>query len=381
MRILIAPDKFKGTLTAGDAVDAMAAAVRRVHPSWEAVLTPLADGGEGTSELLTLACKGRFQQTSVADPLFRPIGCQYGISPDGTTAFIDLAQASGLTRLAPQERNPMRTTSLGTGELIAHAVGQRVSRIVLGLGGSATMDAGLGILHALGVHFLDENRNMLLPVGDSVGKVEYIDIHNLRFRSDRTELILLHDTSASLLGDNGAEGVMTFARQKGLKEKDYEFLRSSFAHFSNLLEAQYGTNAKTPGLGAAGGAALACSALLPVQLQSGAKWIMDQLHMDALIQDADLILTGEGCIDATSFQGKCLSELLRRAQHQGKQVIAVAGRSTLTPESLQAAGLADTTTLLPPEAGPDQTSPSPYTDLIEATVRLLKGLAPRITGA
>lgn len=378
MRILIAPDKFKGTLSAADAAEAMAEAVRRVHPTWEAIIMPLADGGEGTADLLTNACKGRFQQTSVADPLFRPIGGHYGVSPDGSTAFIDIAQASGLTRLAPAERNPMRTTSLGTGELLAHAMTQRIPRIILGLGGSATIDGGIGILHALGVQFLDEHRKMLLPTGENVGKIEYIDASKLRFRADRTELILLCDTHASLLGDNGAEGVMTYARQKGLKDKDYEVMRSSIAHFSNLLEAKYGTQPKTPGFGAAGGAALACSALLTVQLLSGAKWIMDQLQIDAVIDGADLILTGEGCIDATSFQGKCLHELLNRAKQQGKPVVAIAGRSTLTPEDLQAAGIQASATLLPESAAEGEVSPSPYLDLIEATVRLLKDMVPRI---
>lgn len=380
MRILIAPDKFKGTLSASDVAEAMAEAVRRVHPDWEAIMMPLADGGEGTSALLTEACKGRFQQTSVADPLFRPIGGQYGISPDESTAFIDMAQASGLSRLAPQERNPMRTSSLGTGELLAHALTKRIPRIIVGLGGSATIDGGIGILHALGVHFLDEHRAMLLPIGDNVGKIEYIDASNLRFRAERTELIFLYDTHASLLGDNGAGGVMTYAKQKGLKDSDYERLRSSIAHFSNLLEAKYGTNPKTPGMGAAGGAALACSALLPVKLLPGAKWIMDQLELDAIIHSVDLILTGEGCIDATTFQGKCLDELLRRAKLQAKPVVAVAGRSTLTREDLQAAGIQDSTTLLPPETEAELVSPTPYVDVIEATVRLLKGLAPRIVG-
>lgn len=380
MRILIAPDKFKGTLSASEAAEAMAEAVRRVHPDWEAIISPLADGGEGTADLLTQACKGRMRQTSVADPLFRPVGCQYGVSPDDSTAFIDMAQASGLSRLAPQERNPMRTTSLGTGELIAHAIGQRIPRIIVGLGGSATIDGGIGILHALGVHFLDERRTMLMPTGENVGKIEYIDTSKLRFRPERTELVLLYDTHVSLLGDNGNEGVMTYAQQKGVKEKDYEVLRSSIAHFSNLLEVKYSTNPKTPGFGAAGGAALACSAILSVKLLSGSKWIMDQLEMDAVIDSVDLILTGEGSIDATSFQGKCLGELIRRAQIQNKPVIAVSGRSTLTKEALNDAGISDSATLVPPDTDPDLVSPTPYLDLIEATVKLLKGMAPRIVG-
>ena len=375
MRILIAPDKFKGTLTAQEAAEAMAEAVRRHHPAWEAQLFPLADGGEGTADLLTQACGGTTITLSAADPLFRQVRCEYGLSPDGTTAFIDLAQASGLNRLLPRERNPMRTSTVGTGELISHALNRRVKRIIVGLGGSATMDAGTGILHGLGVQFKGEDMKMLLPTGGNMGRIEYIQTEGLRFRRGQAELIFLYDTHATLLGDSGIEGVMTYGPQKGLKKEDFALLNASFGHFANLVQSKYGTTRKVPGFGAAGGAAFAPSALLPIQLVSGANWIMDQLGIDEAIHAADFVLTGEGQIDQTSLDGKCLGALLERTTRQSKPLLAITGFSQLSTSELQKAGLAGVETL---SASPDTIPENPYQALRDATTHLLQTLAPRL---
>ncbi|HEX2899651.1 MAG TPA: glycerate kinase, partial [Bacteroidia bacterium] len=156
MKVLIAPDKFKGSLTAAEAAAAMAAGVKRHNPAWSVQLLPVADGGEGTAEVLTAASGGSFVQARASDPFLRYVSCQYGVSADGTTAFINMAEASGLQRLQSHEVNAFRTSSIGTGQLIVHALGRKCTRIVLGLGGTATIDCGMGIAHALGISFLDE---------------------------------------------------------------------------------------------------------------------------------------------------------------------------------------------------------------------------------
>jgi glycerate 2-kinase len=230
----------------------------------------------------------------------------------------------------------MSNSTIGTGQLIAHAIGRRCKRIVLGLGGSATMDCGMGIAHALGVVFTGEAGVRLSPIASSLRKVEYISRDNLRPEVPRTEMLLLTDVSNALLGEDGA---MQYAAQKGLKEADRPKLDAALHHFANLMEALYGTNCKLPGMGAAGGAALCCVGLLGAKMAPGAAFVLEALQAPVAIADADVILTGEGHLDAQSLRGKAAVSLARLAQVQGKPVAAICGQVSLGDTELRSAGI------------------------------------------
>lgn len=350
MRVLIAPDKFKGTLSAELAADAMREAVMDLHPEWEVELLPMADGGEGTAEMLTLGSGGAMYKVSASDPLFRQVSCEMGFSADGSTAFIDSAEAAGLHRLAPAERNPMRTSSRGVGEMMMHAIQRRVKRIVVGLGGTATMDAGTGILQALGVTMLNEDSRNLMPTGGNLGKIEYLNADGFALKHSKIEIIFLHDVALPLLDESYMGGVMMFGEQKGLKEEDRPILHAAFGNFRNLMESTYKGQPKLPGMGAAGGAAFALACLYPVRLEPGAAWVAQAIGMEKAIHEADLILTGEGRLDATTPDGKCVFVIAEMALRQGKRVVAVVGKNALSPAQSEEMGIQRVQPILPDDA-------------------------------
>lgn len=373
MKILIAPDKFRGTLTAMEAATAMAEGVRRYNPDWEVRLLPMADGGEGTAEVLTRATHGTMVRARASDPYLRYVGCEYGVSGDGTTAFIDLAEASGLQRLQPSEVNAMRTSSLGTGQLIFHALNQKYSRIVLGLGGSATMDCGTGIAHALGISFQDELHNVVSPIGGNLSKIEFIQSTKRHPGLSKANFIVLADVALPLLGE---EGAMQFAEQKGVPEADRPRIAANLEHFANLMEANHGIVVRTPGMGAAGGAALSCMGLLGAKMASGAEFVMDVLQVPQAISESDLVITGEGSLDLQSLHGKAAISLSRAAQRQSKPVLAVCGRIGLSPELQLEAGITMSGALVG-----DAGAPLPQDSAKELALRteeLLRELAPKL---
>ena len=378
MKVLIAPDKFKGSLTAAEAAQAMAEAVARHNPSWQVQMVPLADGGEGTAELLTAASNGSIVTCTAADAVFRPVRCEYGISADGTTAFIDASEASGMKRLSPNERNPLRCSSRGTGEIMVQAFHKRVKRIVVGLGGTASMEAGTGIIHALGVVLLGENRKPLMPTGANLGKIEYLDLSKFAFRESRIEVIFLSDVHLPLLEDAPEGGVMRFGKQKGLKEEDGIFIHAAFGKFRNFMESEYRGQPKLPGMGAGGGAAFALSSIYPCKLQSGADWVLRELGLEAAIHNADLIITGEGTLDATTLDGKCISALARLASRQEKPVMAVVGRNALSAQQTETLGLKAVESIEEIDTGLEPDAMAAFDGLVHATTRMLRNMAPRL---
>ncbi|MFN8393620.1 MAG: glycerate kinase [Bacteroidia bacterium] len=373
MKILIAPDKFRGTLTANEAAKAMAEGVRRYNPDWEVRLLPIADGGEGTAEVLTLASGGTMVSARASDPYLRYVACEYGVSGDGTTAFIDMAAASGLHRLQASEVNAMKTSSLGTGQLIFHALNRKCSRIVLGLGGTATMDCGTGIAHALGISFLDELQRVVAPIGGNLGKIEFIDISKRFPALNKANFIVLADVALPLLGE---EGAMLFADQKGITEADRARISGNLAHFANLMEASHGTVARTPGMGAAGGAALGCMGLLGAKLAFGADFVMEALQVPQAISEADLVITGEGMLDDQSLHGKAAIALSRAAQRQSKPVLAICGKISLAPEQQQEAGITMSGALVGELDG--QLPEDSARELAIRTEEMLRELAPKL---
>jgi glycerate 2-kinase len=375
MNILIAPDKFKGTLSALEAAQAMAEGVAKYNPDWSVRLLPIADGGEGTAELLTHAYGGAMVRTQASDALFRAVTCSYGISKDGATAFIDLAEASGMQRLLPEEVNALRTSTIGTGQLIGHAISKKCKRIVLGLGGSATIDCGTGIAHALGILFLDDQHRMVSPIGGNLGQIEFIEDRARRLIPGKVELILLADVMNPLLGD---EGVMHFASQKGIQGDNATLLAAKIRHFANFMEAKYGWAAKTPGMGAAGGAAVVCTTLLGGKIAPGADFVLDVLGANQAIADADIVLTGEGHLDAQSLLGKATISLARRAEAQGKPVVAICGQISLGMDEQMAAGIRLSGALYRGEADWEKVQHESYKELVLRTGEMLAEFAPSL---
>ncbi|MEQ1588006.1 MAG: glycerate kinase, partial [Cyclobacteriaceae bacterium] len=236
MTILIAPDKFKGSLSAKGVCEAVRTGLLKLDPSLSIITVPLADGGEGTSELLTINSRGSVINCSVSDPLFRKVNASYGISGDGTTAFIEMASASGLHLLTKEERNPLNTTTYGTGELIKDAIERGVNKIILAIGGSATNDAGIGMAAALGMKFIDKNGNELQPIGSNLIHIHSIvDAHFLP-KKNKIQFVVLCDVDNELYGPSGAAFV--YGPQKGADAQTVQLLDQGLKHFASVVEKE-----------------------------------------------------------------------------------------------------------------------------------------------
>ncbi|GAA1666773.1 glycerate kinase [Glycomyces endophyticus] len=322
MRILIAPDKFAGTMSAGEAADAVAEGWLRARPGDTAETLPLADGGPGFTEVLARAKpQARLRTVDTCDPLGRPIRADYLL--DGDTAYIESAAACGLHLLAPGERDPERTTSFGVGLLIAHAVESGARRVVIGLGGSSTNDAGAGMLTALGCVFRDVAGEPVPYGGGGLTSVHAIE------GQPRTRGVIFTaatDVDSPLLGPGGATHV--FGPQKGADARAVESLERAVGHFARTLEDALGLHgaAENPGAGAAGGIGFALF-LLGGSRESGARLTCDAVGLDAKIAAADLVITGEGSFDAQSLRGKLAAEVAQGAAAHGRPCVVMAGRA------------------------------------------------------
>lgn len=352
-RILIAPDSYKGCLSAAEVAGAMARAVRRALPHCEVVELPIADGGEGFSDALLASCGGKRFLRTVSDPLGRPVEAAYCILTDGT-AVIGTAAASGLPLLSEDERDPLITSSFGTGELIRDAIRNGCRNILVGLGGSATHDAGTGLLSALGFRFLDEDGRPLKGCGANLDHIRRIDRSAVLPALKEVRFTAACDVQTVICGPGGAAEV--FAPQKGADPGTVRQLDEGTARFAALILAETGIDLRSlPGSGAAGGIGGALAALLGARLVSGIDLVLDAAGFDALLRDSDLVLTGEGRIDAQSGAGKAVWGVLQRARRAGVPVIAIGGRVTADAGALPFAGcyaLAD-------ENVPDQVAMQP----------------------
>lgn len=318
-----------------------------MHPDIDTQLLPLADGGEGTAEILTYHSQGQWVMVKVRDPLGRPHLAGFGLSSDGQTAFLDMAQAAGLPLLSPQERNPLHTTTYGVGELILAAVQKGARRILLGIGGSATNDAGMGMAAALGYRFLDKEGNLLDPVGGSLGKVARIDTSNILSELKTLQTSVLCDVNNPLYGLQGAANV--YAPQKGADATAVERLDRGLAHFAKIAGQWLGADySQTPGAGAAGGLGFGAMAFLGAQLQPGINTILDQIDFEQHLQKADLLITGEGKLDRQTLQGKLIGGLTSRAKEYGVPVIALCGQLAINEEELMALGIREAHSIMQP---------------------------------
>ena len=366
MKILIAADSFKDALPALEVCQAMARGLRRALPQSETILFPMADGGEGTAEILTYHSRGQWVEKEVNDPFFRPVTAGYGLSGDGRTAFIEMAAASGLPLLKPEERSALRTTTFGTGELILDAIQRGATKILLGIGGSATNDAGMGMAAALGYRFFDEKGERLPATGENLAKASTIDNSHLLADLEGVEVEVLCDVDNPLFGEKGAAYV--YAPQKGADADDVALLDKGLRHFALLLENKFGEDfAAVPGAGAAGGMGAGALAFLGAMLRPGIQTVMELTGFDARLEQADLVITGEGKVDEQTLYGKLILGITRKAAARQIPVLAFCGTLEATPAQIQAIGLQAAFSLL--------TRPCTLEEAIAATADQLEQLA------
>ena len=349
MKIVIASDSFKGSLASMEVARSVEMGILDVFPSCDIVKVAVADGGEGTMDALCQSLGGRFIRIPVEDPIGRTINASYVILEDGNTAVLEMSSASGLTLLTPAERNPMLTSTYGTGQLIDDAIGRGCRRFLVGIGGSATNDAGMGMLTALGYRFLDAEGNELPGAGASLSKVCGIDCSGVSQAVRDSEFIVACDVDSPLYGPDGAAYV--FAPQKGADSDMVKALDDGLRHYADVVASYTGKipmhggpsctgetsimkdAASMPGAGAAGGLGYAFVAFFGARLQRGVDMVLDAVGFDSIIEGADLVITGEGRIDAQTLTGKTPYGVLQRASRQNIPVIALAGSVALDDSS------------------------------------------------
>ena len=324
MKIVIAPDSFKESLTALEVANAIESGFKRIFPNAEYVKLPMADGGEGTVQSLVDATQGRLIEAEVTAPLGNQVKSFFGLSGDGKTAIIEMAAASGLHLVPIDKRNPCQTTSFGTGELIKQALDLGVQHIILGIGGSATNDGGAGMLQALGLRLLDKNGQSIGFGGAALSNLAEIQISDLDPRLQHIQIEVACDVNNPLCGERGASAI--FGPQKGATPEMVKELDAALAHFAEIAERDCGKQIKEqPGAGAAGGMGGGLLLLPNVQLKAGVQIVLDNLKLAEQVKEADLVITGEGRMDAQSILGKTPIGVARTAKQFNRLVIAIVG--------------------------------------------------------
>ncbi|MFC9353653.1 glycerate kinase [Arthrobacter sp. NPDC057013] len=346
MRILIAPDKFKGSLTAVEAAAAIAEGALRVYPDAVTTQFPVADGGEGTLEA-AVAAGYEERINAVVGPILAPIGAAWALRKDvsgATTAVIETAQASGLAHMEPTPENSLRAHSYGCGQLIAAALDAGATEIVLGVGGSAMTDAGSGALRALGLKPLDAAGNVVPLGGGSLADAVSLDVTGLDPRLSAVRFRIACDVQSPLYGTTGAAHV--FGRQKGADDDAVEKLDAGLRNWASLLREATGRDVNVPGAGAAGGFPASFLAFTQATLEGGFALVAALTGLAEKLADADLVITGEGSMDSQSLTGKAPIALAEAARERGIPVVAVAGRILVTPEELAEHGVVAAAQLL-----------------------------------
>jgi glycerate kinase len=325
MHILIAPNAFKNSLSAAEAAQAIQ---RGFHPPLTTECFPVGDGGDGTGDLLIERLGGQRIAAQVRDPFARPLSTWWGLAGDGRTAIIEMANASGLRLMDRNELNPLKASSIGTGDLILAALDKQVDRIIIGMGGSATVDGSAGILQALGVRFLNANGQLLENLPGSLTDLASIDMKGLDPRMGKVELTVLCDVANPFTGPQGAAAV--FGPQKGASERDVQHLDACLLQLARVIHTQTGKLLSTlPRAGTAGGAAGGLYGVLGARLVSGIDYFLEITGFEDALDRCDWVITGEGSIDEQTLQGKAPHGVATRAKKKGKPVIALAGKVPL----------------------------------------------------
>lgn len=338
LQVVIAPDSFKGSLSSWEVAKAMERGVQRVVPQAELTLLPLSDGGEGLVDALVVASGGELLEVDVSGPLGTPVTAKLGLMGGGQTAVIEMAQASGLILVPENERNPLVTTTFGTGELISKALDLGSTHLIIGIGGSATNDGGMGMAQALGFRFLDAQGEPLGSGGGELARLARIDASRMDPRLSDVRIEVACDVNNPLTGPTGASQI--YGPQKGATPAMVEFLDAALARYDLILQRDLRQNVgKVPGAGAAGGLGAALMALLGGTLVSGIELVLDVLAFDEKAKGADLVLTGEGKFDAQSAYGKVPVGVARRARELGVPCVVVAGSVLPSAEILHGEGV------------------------------------------
>jgi glycerate kinase len=338
MKIVLAPDKFKGSLTGLEFCKAVQIGLLKVIPNAEIVFLPLADGGDGTIEVVNYYLKGNLVQLQVKNPLFIKCSATYLFAPDSKIAFIEMAEASGLKLLKPSEFDCKNATTFGTGQLIADAIKRGANEIILGIGGSATNDCGIGMATALGYRFLDENGLEVQPIGASLSKIKEIDDSQINKGLKSVKFKIACDVTNPLYGKNGAAYV--YAEQKGATEKDIKILDKGLEDFSKVLNAKFDIKSQeVVGAGAAGGMGIASRVFLDGELISGITLMKTLSQFDKQIKNADWIITGEGKLDEQTLSGKTIHGIIDEAKKHNIKVAAFCGKLDLTKNQLEQFGI------------------------------------------
>ena len=369
MSILIAPDKFKGSLTAIEVCDAIASGLRQTHPNINIISIAMADGGEGTCELLTQYFNGDTISIEVTGPTFEKITADYGISKDGSTAFIEMAKASGLQLLKQENRNPLFTTTVGTGELIKNALDRGVKKILIGIGGSATNDAGIGMAQALGFDFFDSNNNSLKPIGENLIRLSSIGTDHIHPRIKEVEFLALCDVDNPLFGPKGAAYI--YAPQKGANEEAVKLLDDGLRNFEAVAQRTFKTFVNFPGAGAGGGLPGGAKAFLNITIHRGMDYIIHTTGLEEKIKQSDLIITGEGKIDQQTLAGKVVMEIGMLGLKYNKRVIAITGKCELPTQDLQKIGITSVISLVDQDVSENEAMTSAYRLIQKKTKNLI----------
>jgi glycerate kinase len=326
MKIVIAPDSFKGNLDAAQVADAIAAGIREVLPEAEIIKVPMADGGEGTVRALVAATGGRLLQQEVTEPLGGKVKAEFGIieSEGRLTAVIEMAAASGLPLVPPAKRNPLLTTTYGTGELIRAGLDQGCREFIIGIGGSATVDGGAGMAQALGVELLDERGNQIGLGGGALKQLRRISLERIDPRVKAAKFIVACDVKSPLLGPTGA--AYCYGPQKGATPQMVRILEEALAYYAGVIVREIGKDLKDlPGTGAAGGLGVSLLAFFDAVLKPGIEIVIEATHLEEKLRGANLVITGEGRIDSQTAQGKTPVGVAQLAKKYRIPVIALAG--------------------------------------------------------
>ena len=327
MKVLIAPDKFKNSLDALQVCNAIADAITEAGINFTARMVPMADGGEGTCDMLTEFSKGKKIKVRVLDPFFREIDGAFGISGDGKTAFVEMATASGLQLLKKEERNALLGTTFGTGQLIAAALEHGVSSIIMGVGGSGTNDAGIGMGEALGAKFFNRTGERLQPIGKSLINIDHIDLTELNPGLRNVSFTAICDVSNPFFGPMGAAHV--FGPQKGADPPTVDYLDRGLRNVADLVQKQFGLDINFPGAGAGGGLGGGAKIFFDINFKSGIQFIMQFIHLEKMIQESDIIITGEGKMDEQTLSGKVVKGVAELAERHRKPLFVIVGKNEL----------------------------------------------------
>jgi glycerate kinase len=338
MKIILAPDKFKGSLTGMQFCAAAEEGLKEILPNTEIIKLPLSDGGDGTIEILEYHLKGQRVTVKVNDPLFRVIEASYLYMDTIDTAFIEMAEASGMYLLKPEEQNCFHTTTLGTGDLILDAINKGAKTIILGIGGSATNDCGMGMAIALGYKFKDKDGVELSPIGKNLSKISAINSDNVIGALKSIDFKVACDVINPLYGEDGAAYI--YGPQKGASKDEIKELDNGLKNISKLFKKQFDMDVQNiKGAGAAGGMGAGTSVFLNAKLLSGIDLVKDLIGFDSKIKDADWIITGEGKLDSQTLSGKTIDGVIASAKKQNIPVAALCGSVALSKEEAKAFGI------------------------------------------